>query len=191
MKKMMMIAAGIMLAACLQAATLQWGVSGSLFASQGAQNDGDGWALPGTQVMLVYNGNAGSTFDGTWNGSAWEFNGTSTLVDSMTTTAADYGNGNAKRTISGVDMTYLGNTFTTWEQMNSMSFTVITVAGGYYNFANVTTVGFSTATGMSGSGSAFFSGALDAALLPIPEPTSMALLGIGVAVFALRRRAKK
>jgi hypothetical protein len=195
MKKLMTIAAAVMMAVMAQAATLTWGVSGALLATQGTQNDGDGWANVGTLVMLIYNGNS-TPFGGiAYNSStaSWELGGSGQMVTSFTTTSGDYVSGTASRTITGIDQTYLGNSFGTWEAMNTMSFSVVAISGAYYGVVSPVTAGFSTGFGAASTGGALLASlnAGSGLYTVVPEPTSFALLALGAAAIGLRRRIRK
>jgi hypothetical protein len=81
-----------------------------------------------------------------------------------------------------------------WNDVNGVTLTMITISGSYYGLYSGNPDGFSEASGDNSTGG-FIPSNYDAAgagkWATVPEPTSMALLAIGAAVVGLRRRIRK
>ena len=178
MKKMMMIAAVIAMAACSQAASLAWG-SGTI-AMRTADNsgpligalvqlmvwDGDSFAAMDTTLTLGTVGNKG-LFSGVWGG------GEGYTVAAFPAGAQFYYQVFNNGAGTGTPMHLYAN------GMNNATPT-------YWTLTSITDGDAAQALALSENGYT-----VPVVFTPVPEPTSMALLALGLAAFGLRRKFRK
>jgi len=169
----------------VQAASLLWGgaIGNSL-------EPVDWFCGSGTKMWLIYLGDGTS---GPW-GAPTDFNISTGLTnlggvvrDTYNPDASELGEGLAEAQTPFLDEGIINGWYmvTIWDPVTSDRF-------GYYNFqvsglGDSNSPGRYTLFGWTTSGVDFH----DAAMLPIPEPTAMALLALGAAAVGLRRRFRK
>jgi hypothetical protein len=214
MKKLVTLLAVFSTVMMTQAADLQWDAI-TLLDIGGAHDDGGifggvHYATAGVNLYLVYNGDGGSFNPANWyynlTGSSLSYSAGSlpgTIVATYTTVSGDYALGNFIQTMSGAALTWLGETSATWEDMNNRSFTIVAISdadgnfasGATWNYISPATVGFSTATGDSGTGfvsAGVFNVSGAGALNVVPEPATALLFGIGgMGAWMVRRNKLK
>jgi len=208
--KLVVILAGLV-ALTAQAADMDW-KAGELHDNGGPHDDGAGWALNGVDLYLVYNGINGSN---AFNGIAFDLDTgeltipvgstSGTIVDTYTTSGDDYTVWGAfTKTMPVVgDLSWLGDTSDTWEDMNLREFTIVSISdadgdyssGAMWNFYTGNPAGFSTAQGANSLGT-LSAGNFDvsgAGALPvIPEPATIGLMGVaGLGMFLARRKVRR
>jgi hypothetical protein len=183
MKRMMLLASAVMTAGLLQAAALNWqsGAFTSGFAGPSGQNLANSTAY--TATLLVWQDAAGTIpfVAGT---------GTQIIDDTASATGAFSGtsanNFPGGATSGFYAQMYIISDDGMWERTSQIrQLTTIPTTGNL-------SVNFATGQGFVGStgGGSLWSGPA-AAWQPIPEPTSLALLGIGAAVAGLRRKLRR
>lgn len=175
MKKVMVFAALVTLAAMTQAASMNWGADG-LYNSQDA-----GYALgDGTMIRLIYLGDEEPVGSVTaFNSATGLTNLGGTIIDAvrMDVPPAVWGYigtyGMAGTDVNGYWMV------TFWDPKTPEYF-------GYYmdSLSGVPLAG-------AGDNVSIAIASLDVGMLPVPEPTAMALLALGATALGLRRRFRK
>jgi len=188
MKKALAIFTAITLAACVQAATINWGSqnTSSLVLGNSGSAATVGWAC-----QLVYLGADGVV------------GGVGANEDVLaSTTSPTQSIGKDKNTTAGYILppnpnTYMfGTTYTTGDKFVIRVYdnSIPANASAYLNIYQSGTTPFAIAA-VNGTGidNFYFTGNVGgvATWTPIPEPTSMALFGIGMGMLALRRRFQK
>ena len=186
MKKMMMMIAAIAVSATVQAATVNWASTTSGLVTQG------GSGLAGVTVTLIQLGIEGIDFtnftglntapatgaEPTWNGSAWVASG-STVIGTATTAADGSFGGSNSFSFQSVLGTIPLNEANTWFAL------VATGPGGIYGASSP--MKLSDYNSVVSIGNLYLGDNIEM----VPEPTSMALLALGIAAVGLRRKVRK
>jgi hypothetical protein len=201
MKKIAVLLVALTTAMVTQAADFMW-ITGQLQDFGGAHDDGgvgiNNYATAGVNLYLVYNGIGGS-----FNPADWYYSTVSsslsyslganvdTIVATYINTLTDYNDTGAfSQTITGIGLTWLGETSATWEAMNNRSFTLVAISdldgnfasGATWNYYTGTPVGFTTAQGGNSLGvvtTPTFNVSGAGALNVVPEPATFGLMALG------------
>ena len=177
MKKCIIAGLAVALAVGAQAASIDWSNNGG--AGVGITIDGVTLVAPGTAVYLVYLG-ANGVLDTPTGAAAWA--GDDVAVDSTTTLGAPNKGGFSKT--FGFTWNEPGN----YGQGDSFLVVAFSGDGTKYGTGGSLTLPAGDNTYNSTLASSTFS---TATFTVVPEPTSFALLGLGAAALALRRRLRK
>jgi len=206
MKKLAVIMSILALTGLSRAAEFRWEVDGQLRDYGGALDDGDGWALAGARMGLIYNGISGSfdpsSFGWDLNVNDWVVGAGSQIVAWYSTTASDYAAGTlGRQTINDVGLDWLGDVSADWNAMNNRVFTLVGISnvGGDYtdgqttwNHYTANASGFSELTGNDSVGNlrtSIFNISGAGAINVIPEPATFLLMAMGgVGAWLLRRK---
>lgn len=203
MKKLMIVAAAVSLAAVSQAVTLDWGLGGKVWVGEKAgekavlATDYTGTMKAGSELCLIYVGQNKSSFA---LGADGKLADGQTVVNTIAYAVATSGTKKGKwnPTMSMADLA---------NYSDGASFAIVFNNGGKYDYvyavdasgnigsAYQTAIAYADLSGKTalpeqyGTGGSGVAGAImNGGAEPVPEPTSGLLLLVGMAGLALRRR---